>query len=226
MYGNTKTWNPFKGCEFSCIYCKPSFQGQAKRQKHNCLDCYAFKPHEHKIEDRAMPSSPTVFFCGNADISFARPDFIRLAIARVKDHLKRCPYKQFYFQSKNPKCFEQYLGDFPKGNSILLTTLETNRDEGYNLVSQSPVPSQRYEAFKAIDWPRKIVTIEPIMDFDHDIFLEWITSIKPEAVWIGYNSHPDKVQLPEPSLEKTQKFIAALKSAGIEVKEKDIREAI
>ena len=33
MYAEAKTWNPFKGCAFDCVYCVPSFQRQAKRQK-------------------------------------------------------------------------------------------------------------------------------------------------------------------------------------------------
>lgn len=42
MYADAKTWSPFKGCKFDCIYCVPSFQKQAKRQMHNCMDCYNY----------------------------------------------------------------------------------------------------------------------------------------------------------------------------------------
>ena len=48
MYAQAKTWNPFKGCEFDCIYCTPSFQRQSKRQKNLCGDCYAYSPHCHE----------------------------------------------------------------------------------------------------------------------------------------------------------------------------------
>jgi len=44
MYEDVQTWNPFKGCLFDCSYRKPSFQLQAKRQKHNCLPSY-LKPY-------------------------------------------------------------------------------------------------------------------------------------------------------------------------------------
>jgi protein gp37 len=47
MYAEAKTWNPFKGCEFGCTYCVPSFQRQSKRQKALCLDCYNYTPHCH-----------------------------------------------------------------------------------------------------------------------------------------------------------------------------------
>lgn len=42
---SAKQWNPFVGCKFDCLYCRTSFQRQAKRQKHNCIDCYNYKPH-------------------------------------------------------------------------------------------------------------------------------------------------------------------------------------
>ncbi len=44
MYAGAKTWNPFKGCQFDCTYCVPSFQRQAKRQLHNCQKCYGYTP--------------------------------------------------------------------------------------------------------------------------------------------------------------------------------------
>jgi len=44
-----------------------------------------------------------------------------------------------------------------------------------------------------------------------------------EYVWFGYNSNPDKVQLPEPSEEKSQEFVDLLKAAGVEVRGKSLR---
>jgi hypothetical protein len=67
------------------------------------------------------------------------------------------------------------------------------------------------------------VTIEPVMDFDMDTFLDWMLKIKPLYVWFEFNSHPKIVQLPEPSLEKAQKFIDLLKANNIEVKGKNLR---
>ena len=49
MYSDSKLqWNVHVGCEFDCIYCKPSFKAQMKRQKplvdkngkkRGCQDC-------------------------------------------------------------------------------------------------------------------------------------------------------------------------------------------
>lgn len=222
MYANTKTWNPFKGCHFDCVYCKPSFQRQAKRQKHNCPDCYDYVPHYHPERLRSIPSSQTVFVCGNADISFCDPDYTRQIIEAIRDKNRKHPEKIYYFQTKRPEYFNQFIGEFPE-NAILLITLETNRDTGYERISKAPIPSERYRQFMALDHSRKVLTIEPIMDFDLDVFSTWITDANPEYIWMGYNSKPKSCQLPEPSMNKFQALWGGLNNAGIEIKVKKIR---
>lgn len=227
MYPDVKTWNPFLGCEYDCIYCKPSFQkvvaSFTRMRGSSCRGCLEYAPHEHPERLEKIPSAETVFVCGNGDISFSRPEYVSEIITRVGKHIERCPRKQFYFQTKDPRCLNQYLDVFPKNNVILLTTLETNRDEGYHEISKAPVPSKRYEAFKDIEWPRKMITIEPIMSFDIEVFLEWVKAVQPECVWIGYNSRPNQVRLNEPSFEKTKLFVQELRRYGITVKEKEMR---
>ena len=222
MYSKTKTWSPFKGCRFDCTYCKPTFKAQAKRHKHRCAQCGDYVPHYHEERLAKPPSKEVVFVCGNADISFCKPAFTRRIIERIKQHSKRCPYKTFYFQSKRPAYFAQFLSEFPE-NVILLTTLETNRDKP--AVSKAPVPSERYRQFKALDYPRKVVTIEPVMDFDLDVFAGWIRDLHVEYVWFGFNSHP-KYALPEPTLAKAQEFITLLVASGVEVRGKKLRGLI
>lgn len=73
------------------------------------------------------------------------------------------------------------------------------------------------EAMRAIDG-RKMITIEPILDFDVDILASWIAEIRPEFLNIGADSKGHK--LPEPTQEKVEEFILKLKSYGIEVREK------
>ncbi len=223
MYDKAQTWNPFKGCSFDCVYCVPTFQLQAKRQMHNCRKCYDYVPHTHEERLRHIPSAPIIFVCGNGDISFCSPEFTRRIIASVQEHNRRSPDKTYYFQSKQPEYFEQFLDDFPE-NVILLTTLETNRDEDYGKISKAPVPSKRYRQFLDLDYPRKVVTIEPIMNFDSDTFPQMIIDLDPEYVWLGYNSRPKQVQLPEPSPKKVHKLIKALKKAGVKIRLKEMRE--
>jgi len=49
------------------------------------------------------------------------------------------------------------------------------------------------------------------MDFDLDVFVDWIRQIKPEYVWVGFNSRPGQVRLPEPSMTKLHELITRLK---------------
>lgn len=159
---------------------------------------------------------------GNADISFCPPDFTRRIIERIRRHNERSRPKTFYLQSKRPVYFKRFLADLP-ANVIFLTTLETNRDEGYGKVSKAPPPSVRYEQFKSLDYPRKVVTIEPVLDFDLETFAAWIRSIQPEYVWLGFNSRPKSVKLTEPAEEKVQKLANWLLDAGIEIRGKTLR---
>jgi hypothetical protein len=221
MYAEAKTWNPFKGCRFDCTYCGPSFQQQSKRQKQLCGKCYKYAPHCHEDRLTKIPSASIVFVCGNGDISFCPPPFTRRIMDAVAQHKSRNAQKAFYFQSKRPEYFEQFLSRLPK-NVILVTTLETNRDAGYEAVSKAPPPTERYRQFKELEYPRKVVTIEPVMGFDEDVFPQWIIDLKPEYVWLGLNSKP-KVKLPEPSPQKLRKLVKVLVRAGIEVRGKELR---
>lgn len=226
MYLSVKTWNPFVGCLYDCVYCKQSFQRMVKRvyfcQGKKCLGCRDFKPHEHpdRLEGR-LPTAEILWPCAHGDISFAKPEFVKQIIGKVnaENH-----YMQVYWQSKNPSCFRRFLGQLP-ANSVLLTTLETNRDNGYELISKAPRPSIRAKAFAELDWPHKVVTIEPVYDFDPDVLLSWLIKIAPQAIWIGYNSkNPKALGLAEPSNQKVSDFLRRVAESGIEIKRKHFRE--
>ena len=130
--------------------------------------------------------------------------------------------RKFFVQSKNPSCLKQYLNLLPD-NTFLLTTLETNRDKDYDKVSKAPKPSQRYKDFLSLQWDKKIVTVEPIMDFDLDQFSKMIISINPNSVFIGYNSHPKKVPLQEPTWDKFRALWKVLRRNGMRVLPKETR---
>ncbi|MBE3140799.1 MAG: hypothetical protein IMZ61_02075 [Planctomycetes bacterium] len=222
MYEGVMTWNPLKGCGFSCTYCVPTFQRQAKRQKHNCMKCYNFEPHEHPERLTKIPNAKTVFVCGNGDISFCDDYFLRQIVLATAKKLKTT----FYWQSKNPATLSRVtatLREFVEPllcNHIMVTTLETNRDKDYHLISKAPPPTDRAYDFMRLPWHRKIVTIEPIMDFDHNEFMRIILDIKPELVYIGYNSKPGAVKLPEPTRHQTELLIYYLEINNVPVKTK------
>ncbi len=81
---------------------------------------------------------------------------------------------------------------------------------------------ERYRQFKHLGFHRKVVTIEPVMGFDEDVFPQWIADLEPEYVWLGLNSRP-KVKLSEPSPHKLRKLVKVLVRAGITIREKELR---
>ncbi|MCJ7813110.1 hypothetical protein MUP95_07330, partial [bacterium] len=151
-----------------------------------------------------------------------KPEYTLKIIQSIKEHNKRCPYKTIYFQSKRPEYFQPFSTQFPD-NVILLTTLETNRDSGYRKVSKAPLPSERYRQFLNLRYPRKVLTIEPVMDFDINVFSRWIIDLRPAYVYLGYNSRPKQVQLPEPSEGKLRELIRTLSELGIEIRPKYLK---
>jgi hypothetical protein len=56
-----------------------------------------------------------------------------------------------------------------------------------------------------------------------DVFVDWIVQINPTCTFIGYNSKPGAVELPEPSIEKTFRLARALGENGIKVMFKDMK---
>ena len=214
-------WNPFAGCRHDCIYCQSSFQRQLKRwAKKNCPHCYNFVPHAHP--ERLGQSLPNtrymqfIFTCSSGDIAFYDDRYLE----KIIDIIRQRPDKTFLIQSKDPQTFNRAV--FPK-NVILGTTLETNRDELAEAISKAPKPTKRYKDFLDVRHDLKMVTIEPVMDFDLNAMVDWIDNINPCMVWLGYDS--GKNRLPEPKLEKVKSLHWALATRGFTVILKTIREA-
>jgi DNA repair photolyase len=222
MYEGVKSWNPFVGCRFGCVYCKRSFQRQAKRWRKWCEKCYNYEPHFHPEKLKRMPSAKTIFACAFGDIWWAKDKWIKQileTIAKRKD-------RTFYLQSKSPDVFARFVDkDLIPENVVLGTTIETSYEQfDYDKISQAPHPVERYETMRELSYLGYpcYVTIEPILDFDLEEMVEWIRCIKPKLVYVGYDNHGCK--LPEPPLEKTLKLIEELRKFT-EVQLKTIRKA-
>lgn len=214
-------WNPFVGCRFHCVYCQNSFQVQLKRwAKGNCKQCYAFTPHTHVNRlSQQLPRTgygQFIFTCSSGDIAFCPTDYLLKIVERIK-HEKE---KAFLIQSKCPKTFNRVK--FP-ANVIIGTTLETNRNELCKSISKAPGPSQRYAGILKVNHPVKMVTIEPVMDFDLETMVSWIEDINPCMVWLGYDSR--KNHLPEAELEKVKSLYWELGRRGFTVVLKKTRGA-
>jgi len=221
MYSKSiKQWNPFVGCGHDCKYCRPSFQAQLKRRRKNCEKCYQFVPHTHPERlNRSLPKTrygQFIFTCSSSDIAFCPNDYLEEIVARIKQE----SHKTFLIQSKDPKTFNRVT--FPD-NVVLGITLETNKDGLYEVISKAPKPSQRYRDFIEIQHPVKMVTIEPVIEFDEEVMIAWIQALDPCMVWLGYDSR--KIHLPEPALEKVRSLYWELGKKGFTVVLKTIRKA-
>ena len=133
---------------------------------------------------------------------------------------------EYLFQTKNPA----YLGyallvlRFPQRLTIA-TTLETNRT--LPSFGHAPPPPDRAKyihshlggkAFK------RIVSIEPIVDFDLVPFVEMIKNCEPEMVSIGAVTAGH--HLPEPPKEKILELIAELEKFTKVVQKKNLRRLV
>jgi hypothetical protein len=222
---NRKSINWFVGCNHNCVYCKPSFQRQMKRQK--CELCHNYVPHAH-LERLLKPPPKTsdkdfVFFPSSGDPVYASEKEWETAISYTRQY----PNVTFLIQSKDPGVFTEH--EFPD-NVILDTTVETNllsfnikdcKYEYYSDISIAPYPVQRLSDFLRVTHKRKGITIEPILDFGNK-FGSFIQLLNPEFVYVGYDNHNCK--LPEPSLAKTQQLIQELEKFT-EVRVKTLRKA-
>lgn len=201
MYGFvTHTWNPIKGkCSHDCKYCYMKVWKQKP-----------LRLVEKELNDDL--GSGNFIFVGSSTDMFAQdiPDEWIYTILR-----KCCGHQQnkYLFQSKNPKKIKRFLDFMPK-DSILATTIETNR-LGFNY--NAPVVTERQYYIQQDKFP-VMITIEPIMDFDLDIMVNWIEDIEPFLVAIGADSKNHN--LPEPSKEKIFALIEELQKFT-EVKLKD-----
>jgi DNA repair photolyase len=201
------TWNPIRGCKHGCIYCYVNsipYYDQTPRYVEKCLS------------DK-LGEGRTIFVCSTGDMF---GEWVPAKwIEAVLSYCHRFPHNTYLFQSKNPGRFLEFLNHFPM-HTLFGTTIETDKNTksmsstGISY-SQAPIPLDRMNAMVNLDSQYdKMISIEPIMDFDVDTMLKWIHATDPKFVSIGADSKGHK--LPEPSAAKVQRLMTGL--GAIEVK--------
>lgn len=216
---DTKSWNPFVGCKFDCVYCEDSYKKLLRWNGRvlKCKRCVAYVPHTHPQRLKKLPSDRVIFVVSNGDISFSNPRFVdRIVNVMKKDKRKD---RVFLMQSKNPACFTNILQRLPQ-NVVLMTTIETNRNSRYRRVSKAPLPSQRFQDFLQLAWPRKAMVMEPILKFDLNIIKQWAKALKPEAIFIGLESKRKCKKLVEPSPSEVRDLHRELRKLGFSTYDK------
>ena len=192
----THTWNPIKGkCDHNCTYCY-------MHRIWNNLDSVGGILRLDEKEFKTKLGEDKIIFIGSSTDMWT--DYIpQHWIDRILDYIKDYPKNTYLFQTKNPKGFKGWKF---YNNDILCITLETNRP--ITKISNAPKPYDRAIEFMRIDHPRKMVTIEPIMDFDLKPLVQMVRWINPILVNIGADSGGNN--LPEPSKAKIGKLIKEL----------------
>jgi protein gp37 len=160
--------------------------------------------HFDESEFKTDLGAGNIIFIGSSNDMWA--DNIPAAwIDRILEHAEKFPKNNYLFQSKNPKRFLEYSSRLKKSNIVLGATIETNRD---NKFTGGQIPSARAKSLRMLKGHRKMITIEPIIDFDLEDLVRLIKEAEPEFVNIGADSKNH--HLPEPSKDKIQKLILEL----------------
>lgn len=200
----THTWNTIKGaCPHDCSYCYMKKWGK--------------QPELHFDEKELKTDLGTgnFIFVGSscdmwAGVPIETPNGILDGIPnewimKTLEHCNNFPDNNYLFQSKFPR-FKSFRGMFsPK--SILGTTLECDRIY-YDIMGRTISPLTRAECLGEMKDFKRFVTIEPIMDFDLERFVDIIKLCEPFQVNIGADS--GKNNLPEPFPEKVGELIKEL----------------
>jgi protein gp37 len=197
----THTWNPIRGeCPFRCSYCYVPSVAKRYGRKIEPLGLVEreLRTNLHKYRDL---QPPFFIFVGSTVDMFA-PDVPSEWIHRVLEYCKKSQDNRYLFQTKNPKRFHEFNREFP-ANSVFGTTIEST----HLSPSTAPKPSERAGDMMNI-CGKKMVSIEPILDFDLKVLVDWIREIEPEFVSVGADSKGHN--LPEPSSERVSKLINAL----------------
>ena len=209
----TKTWNPYIGCLFECYY-GGCWARNLALNKLNHLPRYSdgFKPKfiEKELLKRFKPEEfVAVSLMG--DISFATTT----EVVRILGRIRQFPQTNFLIQSKNPVKFFDWGVTFPL-NVYLATTIETNRV--FNL-TKAPPPITRYQTIARFSHPHKFISIEPILNFDLGVLVEWMREISPEIIEVGADNYSNG--LSEPPWWKVEALLKGLKDFCPKVVEKE-----
>ncbi|GMO52600.1 MAG: hypothetical protein Pg6C_18360 [Treponemataceae bacterium] len=195
----THTWKPVKGlCPHGCAYC---YMNKIYKR-------FGKTPAPLHLDERELSvnlgSGNTIFTGSSIDMFAGEMDMNN--IHRVLKHIEKFPGNTYFFQTKCTKYMWLQIGSFLP-NSILCTTLESNRHYP-DIYGNAPHIRERVNYFSAIH-NTKMITIEPVLDFDLPYFLRLIKDCGPiQQVNIGADSGNN--HLPEPPPEKLRGLIAEL----------------
>lgn len=210
----SETWNPVKGCLHECLYCFARDIAQRNRFKlPKYQDGFSPRFFPEELFRKFLPNI-LVFVVVMGDLFGNWVD--EMWIQQILTVVQRWPQTDFLFLTKNPQRYRDFV--FPR-NAIIGTTLETNRCYGPEMSLASSV-EERYYCLGNHPHQRKFVSIEPVMDLDVPVMLEWVEKIAPEIVELGLDNYGHN--LPEPDNATLISLMHGLQGCcGGELKVKD-----
>lgn len=215
----TRTWNPIVGCEHGCSYCYARHLAHT-RLRHLAND-FAPTLVARCLQQRFNRGFIFVSSMGDMWGDWVPDDWILSVLEIVRES----PKATFLFLTKNPARYAEFWAHIPS-NVVLGATIEGNASTN----GQAPAVTQRLVEMARLrgmaPGRHLMISIEPIMEFNLDSFVEQIRVIEPAFVYVGYDNHPNlHAHLYEPPLAKTQELIRHL-SAFTVVRVKTLREAM
>jgi len=198
----THTWNPIKGkCPHECVYCYMNRFPQGELR----LD-------EKCLQDQ-LGKGNTIFVGSSTDMWAEEvPDrWIELVLNKCRNSKNT-----FLFQTKNPRRFKDF--NLPS-NAIYGVTLETTFVTLSEKISKAPNVRTRFFGLRNLPAEhRKMVSIEPVLEFDLAVMIRWLSEIEPEFVSIGADSKGHNLE--EPGGRKIHQLVQEIKKfTAIKVKD-------
>lgn len=188
----THTWNPVRGkCPYDCSYC---YVGKWKQEQSSLH-------FDEKYLKDDLGEGNFIFICSGCDLF--HPDVTREWIKAIWEHTQKYSQNQYLWHTKNPWKLASLID--PLKRDVACLTIESN--QAYPSVSKAPFPIERITWLK--EWTgSRMITIEPVLDFDVDIFAGMILDAEPMQVNIGADSGRNNLQ--EPSAEKITELISKI----------------
>jgi DNA repair photolyase len=124
----------------------------------------------------------------------------------IIDRCKDFPDNKYLVITKKPDVMSEMINDGLKFPStfVLGLTLETNRFYKNMYSPACPSPEDRVKAFAQLPGKRMVV-VDPAMDFDHKEFVDMIRYIGPDIVAYGTETNSNYTE--RPSRDKSAEFL-------------------
>ena len=206
-------WHIGGECPHKCVYCYENRGGKRAPDL-----CGPLKLNEESFAVH-MGEGKKIFIDHRNDL-FCK-EMPSKWISRVLAHCETFPDNQYIFQTKNPSRYFEFHQRFERMNCLLGCTIETNRDLP-NDFTTAPQPSTRARQMETLTGHFRslttFITIEPLVQFDLDKFLQMLVLISPNFIKVGMDSK--KNNLSEPTVAEVEALLFGINKMGVEMREK------